>query len=618
MILARMRRLLAPPVFEGDDEKTRVTRLLNGVLWTLLGLAVVAAPPLIFFSGTASDRLVSIATVAGMVVPVIGLLWLIRQGRPRVASAVFLSILLVVLAANTLFYGGIRNTMTSGYLLIIVMAVLLLDTRGTSAFVVATLLVVLGLFWAERTYEGFPVFPMVSQPSVGDLIIFFAISTLMAVLMGFALNDLANALGRARQGEEELIASNRELRASRDALQATMFDLGRRNEQVRLASEVARDAAAAQGLERILERAVNLIRSRFDLHHVGIFLVDEQHEYAVLRAAAGHGAEEVLEEEVRLRIGAGARTGDQAQRRGRGGVGYVTTTGQPYLVQDTREDPGYARAEGADERSAPTEVRSGVTLPLRAGDEIIGAVTFQSQEVGAFDEDDVAVLQIMADQLAVAIENARLLNEMEQAVRELELASGQYTRESWRALGRGRARTHGYRYRRLGVEPAHDYPAEAREAWREGRPVVTSQSEDGGDGRSHTNAAAIPIKLREQVIGMFKLSSKEGAISPEALSLVQEAADRLALALENARLLEETQRRARRERLVADITAKVRASSDVETIMQTAVRELGRAIDADRARVLLGGGSPSDSPRSEGSGDGSPSGPPQTEEEDES
>ncbi len=564
-MLNRIRELLTPPDFEGDEEKARVARLLNGLLWSLLALSVIAAPPMIILSDTASGRIFSIATVAVVSLPTLGLLWVMRRGRPLLASTLFLTIMLILFAANTFFYGGIRNTMTAGYLLIIVMASLLLDRRGALAFGVATLLTVFGLFWVERTYAGFP--PLAPHVSIGDFVIFFAIFVLMAVLMSFALHDLTQALRRARRGEEDLEASNRELRANRDALQTTMRDLRRRNEQVRLASEIARDAAAAQDLEQILERAASLIQTRFNLYHTGLFLLDDRHQYAVLRAAAGHGAEEALARGFWLRVGE------------QGTVGDVTATGRSYLVRDVREDPIYV------EHPLSAEVRSEVMLPLRAGDEVIGAIGCQSREVDAFDEDDVAVLQIMADQLAVAIENARLLDEMEEAVRELELASGRYTRELWRAADRGPERTPGYRYRRLGVEPAHKYPSEAREAWRQGRSVVTTR---GGDGHGETSAAAIPIKLREQVIGVFRLSSEERAISPETLSLVEEAADRLSLALENARLLEETQRRAERERLSAEISSQVWGSADIDTILRTAVRELGKTLRASDARIELG------------------------------
>jgi GAF domain-containing protein len=184
----------------------------------------------------------------------------------------------------------------------------------------------------------------------------------------------------------------------------------------------------------------------------------------------------------------------------------------------------------------------------------------------------------MADQVAVAIDNARLLEESERALRELEMLYGRRARQAWREEA---AQRPAYRYTGVGVEPLS--PLDVRES--RGRGEQGAAQEPGQDGGRLT----APIRLRGQHIGSIVLRRDplgEPWSSEEAM-LLEEVSTQIALALENARLLEDTQRRAARERLVADITAKVRASSDVETIMRTAVQELGRALNADRTRVQL-------------------------------
>jgi hypothetical protein len=224
-----------------------------------------------------------------------------------------------------------------------------------------------------------------------------------------------------------------------------------------------------------------------------------------------------------------------------------------------------------------------------------------SQQEAAFDGDDAAVFQTMADQLAVSIENTRLLEEMQQAMRELELASGRYTQESWRTSVRRGREGLGYRYRRLGVERAVDLSPEARQAWLDGKPIVTSrQTEAAGDEQGVGGTMSVPVKLRDQVVGVLSLGLENQAISPDTLSLVEEIAGRLALALENARLLDETRQRAQRDRLIADITAQVRASMDVERILQTAVRGLGAALGSDRAFIRLETGQREAAPAGDG------------------
>jgi GAF domain-containing protein len=323
-------------------------------------------------------------------------------------------------------------------------------------------------------------------------------------------------------------------------------------------------------LDELLDQTANLIRDRFGFYHAGIFLVDEPGEYAVLRAATGEAGRQMLEQKHRLKVGEV------------GIVGYVTGRGEAHIALDVGADAVHF------ENPLLPETRSEMALPLRVGGRTIGALDVQSQEETAFDEDDVVVLQTMADQLAEAIENARLLDEMQQTVRELEVASRRYTEESWRAVVRGHRRTHGYRYQRLGVEPITEQPPEARQAWQQGRPVVaTARHETGGEGQNTTSTLAVPVKLRGLVVGVLNLRFEGAPVPPETVSMVEEVADRLALALENSRLLEETQQRAERDRLIADITAHVRSSMDSETILQTAVRELGAALGSDRAFVRL-------------------------------
>jgi GAF domain-containing protein len=221
---------------------------------------------------------------------------------------------------------------------------------------------------------------------------------------------------------------------------------------------------------------------------------------------------------------------------------------------------------------------------------VIGVLYIEGREGHIFSEDNVAVLQTLADQIAAAIENTRLLERMQATMQELEVASGQYTQEAWQTLARTRTRSYGYRYRRMGTEPVSEQHPEAQQAWMEGRPVVTttSQVNDEGEAGEEVHAAAVPIRLRDQIIGVFNLRSSETPISSEALALVEEIAGRLALSLESARLLEETRQRAARERLTREITDRMRRAVSVDRIVQTTVDELHRALGTDRAFVRLG------------------------------
>ena len=569
-MLTRIRQLLSPPVFAGDEEKTRVARLLNGIIWTLLVLTILIAPITIVISSDATDRTVSMVIIGIMVPSLLVFLWLVHRGRSQLTSTLILLLLLIIFTVSSIFFGGVRSADAAGFLLLIVMASLLLGRRATIVYSIIITLDVSILAWIENTYENIPIIPLSAQSFIGDVVIFLGIFFLVVILMGFALNDLTEALERARSNQQELTDRNLELRANRDTLQATTTNLERRNKQVRLASEVARDVSAAQDVEQLLKRAAILTKNRFDLYYTGLYLIDERRESAALKAASGHGAKRALEQRFQARIG------------GKDALGQVLSTGRPYLVGDTEQDDAFVK------RTLFPDTRSELILPLRVGNRIIGAFDFKAQYAHTFINEDVVVFQTMVDQVAVAIENVRLLSKMQQTMREMEIASGRYTREAWDTIGRRAGKSLGYRYRGQDIEPAEEYPPEAREAWRQGRSVVITQPYREDDGQSGTNVAAVPIKFRDQVIAMFRLSSKENTISDQTISLVEEAADRLALALENARLLEETQQRAAREQLTRQVSEEMQRATEIDNLVQSTMQQLSDALSASHLVVHLG------------------------------
>ncbi len=168
-------------------------------------------------------------------------------------------------------------------------------------------------------------------------------------------------------------------------------DLQRRAAQMLAASEIARDAAAIRDVNRLLREAVFLISERFGFYHAGVFLIDKSGEYAVLRAASSEGGQRMLQRGHKLAVG---KTGI---------VGYVTGTGHPRIALDVGEDAVHFANPDLP------GTRSEMALPLRAGDRVIGALDVQSTEPNAFSQEDIMVLQTMADQLAIAIENTRLI-----------------------------------------------------------------------------------------------------------------------------------------------------------------------------------------------------------------
>ena len=378
-----------------------------------------------------------------------------------------------------------------------------------------------------------------------------------------------------------------------DRVKARTYDIERRSAQLRAAAEIAREVTRMRELDLLLNTSINLIRQHFGFYHVGIFLLDERGEYAVLQAATGDAGRLMLQRGHRLRVG-------QV-----GIVGSATGTGQPRVALNVDEDMAHFK------NPLLPETRSEMALPMRVGERIIGALDVQSQQPAAFDQDDITILQTIADQLAIAIENTHLIQELNETVNELEQAYGKFTQASWYTFTHGRKTTPGYMYQSNQLQPLHgsaiNISPQARQALEQGQ-IVILESEKSSvklqaeDASGQTNAdsttehsdsgqskLAVPIKLRDQVIGVLDLSIAAKSVSPEIRNMVGEAASRLALVLESTRLLQEAQRLALREQQINWIASRVRGSVNLDTILQNTVRELGRSLGAARTYIQIGG-----------------------------
>jgi PAS domain S-box-containing protein len=348
----------------------------------------------------------------------------------------------------------------------------------------------------------------------------------------------------------------------------TQEALRRRAVQLRTAAEVARDAAALRSLEDLLNRAVTMVRERFGFYHAGIFLVEGvgQDAYAVLRAATGEPGRRMLDRGHRLKVGE------------EGVVGHVTGVGEPRVALDVGEDAAFF-----DNPDLP-DTRSEVALPLRARDQIIGALDVQSVEPDAFSQEDVEVLQILADQVAVAISNARLFQQAQESLEAERRAYGELSLEAWRELVQTRGDL-GQRY-----DPYKILPADGR--WREEmvRAVQETRMVSGQDSSSAT--VAVPLKVRDRVIGVLDAHKPAGSgdWTEDELILLQALVEQLGVAVESARLYEGTRRRAAQERLISQVTMSMRGSLDVKRVLETTADELYEALGLDKVVIRLSDG----------------------------
>jgi transcriptional regulator with GAF, ATPase, and Fis domain len=212
-----------------------------------------------------------------------------------------------------------------------------------------------------------------------------------------------------------------------------------------------------------------------------------------------------------------------------------------------------------------------MALPLKVGSRVIGVLDVQSQERGAFTEEDVVILQTMADQLAVAIENARLFQEVQDSLRQVEALYGQYSQQSWQKIIETN-RISGYRYEPGGSAPLVDWDQQEGEPAQADNPL----------------GIKIPLRVRGHQIGVLEVLPNPDHWTDDNLIFLAEVSERLSQALESARLYQESQLRAASEQLVSGITGRMRATLDVDNVLQTAAREIRQALNLQEVEIRLG------------------------------
>jgi GAF domain-containing protein/HAMP domain-containing protein len=336
--------------------------------------------------------------------------------------------------------------------------------------------------------------------------------------------------------------------------------------RLRTSAEIARDAASSHSLSELLERAVTLVQERFRLYHTGIFLLDKNNEYAILAASPTPAGKQMIANNHKLRVGEV------------GIVGRVAATAEPRITLDTGADAVYFN------NPLLPKTRSEMALPLKVENRMIGVLDVQSDQPQAFDENDVAIMQILADQLATAIERARLLQQVEQNLSDLEQVYGQFTRESWKTLGEaGLLSKAGYRFDNVRIQSITEVSTLGDRALQTGTILI----DNAKNGSSASNQVAIPIKLRGQTIGVVTANLKDG-YSPLAVSTLELSIERLALSLESARLYEEARLRADRERTIAQVTSNISSATEFDAILRTTVEEIGKSLgDATEVSIQI-------------------------------
>ena len=326
-------------------------------------------------------------------------------------------------------------------------------------------------------------------------------------------------------------------------------------------SKVAQAASEILDTNTLIKEVVEIIKERFNFYYVGLFLVDEENEQAILKAGTGEAGQKMLAKEHKIRIGEGM-------------IGWSIKNKQARIALDIGED-----AVQFQNPDLP-ETRSESALPLRSRGRVLGALTVQSTEKSAFDKNNITPLQTMVDQVAVALDNAELLTKSEDALEAERKAYGEFSQKTWREL------TESQIISRFIVDEKGKTHAISVPEKNNNRAQITEEGKILEDDKL---TAIIPIKNRGYILGGIKIrkGKDENPWTPEELEITQAISEQLSVALDSARYFDDTQRKAQREAILSDISAKIGSSTQMDAILQTTVKELGQALGSPKVSFEL-------------------------------
>jgi len=559
-----IKRLLSPPRFDDLEQDFRA-KFINGFAWIAMTLVTIVT----FIVAITGFTDYTVYVLIGLVIVFALTIVLLRKRLLNLSAVTLVILTWVGIFFQAYTADGIRDVIIIGFIATALFSSILIGWWAGGVTILASIFAA----WLLAGLEAYHLIsPTVSTPLTFARDLTF-ILLIISTLIYFSTTNLQNAITRAKESEKKLHISNENLHRLNLSLEdriadstAELVTTNRRNErrakQFEAIAQVARVIATVQDLDTLLPRITQVISQQFGFYHVGIFMWDENREFAVLRAANSDGGQRMLKRGHKLGIG---QTGI---------VGFVAATGAFRVALDVGADAVYFSNPDLP------NTRSELALPLRVGNEVIGVLDVQSTEQNVFLEEDTEVLSTLADQVAIAIQNGHSYETTQQLLEEAQKTSGAYVRDSWRIL-QSREEYIGYLMSENTLKPLN-------------RPITSTQidkvmlSNESIVESGKTATLAIPIRLRDEVIGVIDIrTTEEHMWDPDEVDITRAVAERLSLALETSLLLQITQRRAQIERATSEISGKISSSTQFDSILRTAAEELSRILGGSEVLVQI-------------------------------
>lgn len=317
-------------------------------------------------------------------------------------------------------------------------------------------------------------------------------------------------------------------------------NLERRSAQLRAVADISRNINSILDQEVMFQQVVNLLKNRMDLYYAGIFIVEETNQFAILKAGTGNAGRQMVTNNHRLEVGGSSM------------IGWSISNRLPRIALDVGEE-----AVRFNNPFLP-ETRSELALPIISRDNAIGALTIQSTQPNAFDEEDILIFEGIADSLSVALENARLFQQNQEDLNEIRFLSRQYLEDSWSS------------YLQASDTLASEFE----------NPLA---SETTGNTYSHS----IPVFFRNEEIGQIVLETPDEILSAEDQKFIDAVTAQAVMALESARLLQETRRQALQEEQINQISTQFTNAMDIRDVVETALKEISQLPSVSEIAVHL-------------------------------
>jgi GAF domain-containing protein len=436
-----------------------------------------------------------------------------------VRISVFL-ISIYALGLGELFTYGILGDSLFFFISLVIFSVLLLSPRAGIVAISLDIFTFILAGWLMLSGTVVPINPYALPAEVTDWLSAGGVIIMFGTVIIIILQRLETTF---LETQIQIDTTLKTLQDERSNLEQTVLD---RTKQMRRVNNIGRAVTSILDSNELLARAAYLIGDEFECYYTAIFLIDGTGQWAELKAATGDAGKVLRENKHHLDV------------NGKSTVGTVVRTRQIHIALDTGTNP-----VRFDNPLLPY-TRSQIVIPLNIGERCIGALEMHSTKESAFSLQDVDTFQNMANQISIALENSHLFTEAQQSLFEMNATQQQYLQGSWLAL-----------------------TSENKLEYTVGNSLTDKQEIE------------VPLTLRDQTIGHINMAGSN-EWTPEQKNLIESIAAQAALALENARLVEESQSIATRERLVNDITSKIWGSTTMDSILQTTVRELGRALEA--------------------------------------